>query len=274
MQKLAEAWQQPNQANRADRNTSVAALPHVFRPLIGKTLGRSVMSLRMESFRKIPWARVLAEGAVIVVSILMAFGIDAWWTGHQSRLDERGLLEELRTTLGEDFESVAQEADTMTAVRGRLVSFIEMLESGVTMDSAEREYQDAFYGLHRFVVITVHYGPYETLKGRGLHLVSDPKLRIQLTSLFEDWLPQLISNSELDQRLSRDRVLPFMLAYLELDSEGNWLARDRVHEATPLGLTLARYRLSTLDQFYLPSFATTLDLMLETLDAIDLELDS
>jgi hypothetical protein len=27
----------------------------------------------------IPWLRVLLEGVVIVGSILLAFGIDAWW---------------------------------------------------------------------------------------------------------------------------------------------------------------------------------------------------
>ena len=35
--------------------------------------------------RPIPWLRVFAEGAVIVVSILLAFGIDAWWEGRQER---------------------------------------------------------------------------------------------------------------------------------------------------------------------------------------------
>ncbi len=31
--------------------------------------------------RQIPWLRVFAEGVVIVVSVLLAFGIDAWWGG-------------------------------------------------------------------------------------------------------------------------------------------------------------------------------------------------
>jgi len=32
--------------------------------------------------RQIPWLRVFVEGVVIVVSILLAFGIEAWW--HES----------------------------------------------------------------------------------------------------------------------------------------------------------------------------------------------
>ncbi len=36
------------------------------------------------SNRKIPWPRVLVEGVVIVGSILLAFGIEAWWDGLQA----------------------------------------------------------------------------------------------------------------------------------------------------------------------------------------------
>ena len=31
--------------------------------------------------RQIPWLRVFVEGVVSVGSILLAFGIDAWWEG-------------------------------------------------------------------------------------------------------------------------------------------------------------------------------------------------
>ncbi len=43
----------------------------------------------------IPWNRIFAEGATIVVSILFAFGIDAWWDGRNDRLEERGSLRQL-----------------------------------------------------------------------------------------------------------------------------------------------------------------------------------
>ncbi|MFT5452858.1 MAG: hypothetical protein ACI9N9_002356, partial [Enterobacterales bacterium] len=36
------------------------------------------------------WPRILAEGAAIIVSILLAFSIDAWWEGREE--DKRGQL--------------------------------------------------------------------------------------------------------------------------------------------------------------------------------------
>jgi hypothetical protein len=46
---------------------------------------------------KIPWPRILAEGMAIIVSILFAFGIDAWWTARQLHLDEQDILRQLDT---------------------------------------------------------------------------------------------------------------------------------------------------------------------------------
>jgi hypothetical protein len=46
---------------------------------------------------KIPWPRILAEGMAIIVSILFAFGIDAWWTARQLHLDEQDVLRQLDT---------------------------------------------------------------------------------------------------------------------------------------------------------------------------------
>ncbi len=49
---------------------------------------------------EIHWPRILAEGAAIVVSILLAFWIQAWWDERQDRSDElvilAALVEELR----------------------------------------------------------------------------------------------------------------------------------------------------------------------------------
>ena len=51
--------------------------------------------------RSIPWLRIFVEGVVIVGSILLAFGIDAWWDGVQERRVERELLITLRGELQE-----------------------------------------------------------------------------------------------------------------------------------------------------------------------------
>ncbi len=61
---------------------------------------------------QIPWLRVFVEGVVIVLSILLAFGLQAWWDGVQEREQEREALERLAAEFAA-VESVLREWQAM-----------------------------------------------------------------------------------------------------------------------------------------------------------------
>lgn len=81
----------------------------------------------MTSTRVTPWPRVLLEGVVIVASILLAFGIDAWWDRTQD--DARGaeyaeaLLAEVAANLQHldaTASGVQRSIEATTSIRGWL----------------------------------------------------------------------------------------------------------------------------------------------------------
>ena len=229
----------------------------------------------MAARQSLPWVRILAEGSVIVLSILLALAADAWWQTTQERAEERALLSELRSALQEDLIEIRLARDTIAAVAGRLERMGDRLESGELRDSG-LEYQREVRALGRFTQVLVRYGPFETLKGRGLSLISNPELRVSLTSLFEDELPRLQSNVAIDRALSRDRVLPFQLEHFVLTGDNEWQVRPGVdeQELRERGMTLARYRHGTLVIFYLPSFERSITQMSDLIEQIDRELGS
>jgi len=51
----------------------------------------------MTLIRQMPWPRILAEGTVIVVSILLAFWIDAWWQEQVEAKESHALLSGLQS---------------------------------------------------------------------------------------------------------------------------------------------------------------------------------
>ncbi len=57
---------------------------------------------------RFPWRRLTVEGIVIVISILLAFAIDAAWEERQKRQDELGALDQLSRTLAQ-FDEVLME---------------------------------------------------------------------------------------------------------------------------------------------------------------------
>ena len=64
---------------------------------------------------QIPWLRVFVEGVVIVGSILLAFGIQAWWDGVQQEQQEEAYLTavsgELRTVKARMEDWISQTED-------------------------------------------------------------------------------------------------------------------------------------------------------------------
>lgn len=60
----------------------------------------------------LPWVRFLTEGMVIVLSILLAFAVDAWWDGQQE-MQARSILYQ---TLASDMEAVQAELDRVREV--------------------------------------------------------------------------------------------------------------------------------------------------------------
>jgi len=74
---------------------------------------------------KIPWPRILAEGVAIVVSILLAFGIEAWWSNREVRLNVQENLIALRDELGSNLREIEYELSYRHAV----IASIEKLSS-------------------------------------------------------------------------------------------------------------------------------------------------
>lgn len=131
---------------------------------------------------RIPWGRVLAEGAVIVVSILLAFSIDAWWARLGERSQERVALDGLEadfTGYLEILEGVRASNERRAAAARVLVGLAGPHPSGVD--------EDEVHGLLGQIVIyrsiILPAGTLGSLlETDGLSLISDPAVRLELVA--------------------------------------------------------------------------------------------
>lgn len=130
----------------------------------------------------IPWLRVFAEGAVIVASILLAFGIDAWWEGRRERAEERDALEALAADVG---VALAELEDDRAAVENHLGVARTIL--GWTGPNADGRHADSLAlllpELSRLPTFEPPTGTIEALIGSGdLRLIRNDTLRAALAS--------------------------------------------------------------------------------------------
>ena len=79
--------------------------------------------------RKIPWPRIFVEGVVIVASILLAFGIDAWWASLQQDREYQDVL----VALTAEFEEISRQIEVQESQTNRInqqaASIVSILRS-------------------------------------------------------------------------------------------------------------------------------------------------
>jgi hypothetical protein len=79
--------------------------------------------------KTIPWKRLAVETAAIVVSILMAFWIDAWWDIQKTNTAEQQLLATLESDLEKNGRMAAAQIERASKDRAMLQRFVAMTPS-------------------------------------------------------------------------------------------------------------------------------------------------
>ena len=130
----------------------------------------------MSSTKQIPWPRVIAEGAVIVVSILLAFGIDAWWEGKQERTEEGRYI----TALLDEAHAAADELEIDRQARDGRLAALDSLQvyfvSGRGRPDAFTSWVNESASLANFFPPTAAYD--DLVSSGGLQLLrKDPEIR-------------------------------------------------------------------------------------------------
>jgi len=177
---------------------------------------RATCTFEMKMLQQIPWPRIFAEGIAIVVSILLAFWIQAWWEERQLRDEEQRVL----TTLAEEFTRLEYEASKArsyyTAILSSLVALVEIGDG--TRSKPDNHELDRLFGNTLWYGTTREWtsGELDSIISSGdLALISDGKLR-QDISRWTGRLSELRDAIELDRDAHFNRYLPYLSANINV----------------------------------------------------------
>lgn len=225
--------------------------------------------------------RVLGEGVAIVVSILIAFGIDAWWGARQDREQERADLANLRAEFGFNLAELDRLAEwhVITAESARRLLALSRADSldpnPLAMDSL----------VLNTLILPGSYNPRQgavtaLLASGDLSLLRDPELRTLLGS----WSGVLDDLTEDETALWGDiqeRWTPAVQERIPLDHVyaldlGEVSEAPRPDYRDILGdLVLENFMLSRIDQVQAlqEGYGNLRRLVEEILEAVDRNLD-
>lgn len=132
------------------------------------------------STQRIPWPRVLIEGVVIVGSILLAFGIDAWWDAREDRGDERAHLLALDSDLTESIVLIEVSDERFVNVRS---SLRRLLDSDVIDQPSDSIAAWAEFGLWGLAEYEPRISSLADLEASGQFGLLAPDVRRQVSAV-------------------------------------------------------------------------------------------
>lgn len=161
--------------------------------------------------RIIPWKRIAVEAVAIVVSILLAFAIEAWWAEEKERDVEHRTLQALRSDLIASNKELDRLLQNLASARTNFARFQSATPAELTKIDSE-----AIRPIVISLVTPASFEPvtatHDALSNDGrLGLISDPELLRHLSN-WQRALDDIEANS-IDLHAESVRVLRSMEIY-------------------------------------------------------------
>ena len=161
------------------------------------------MKISDASKEKLSW--LLLESLLIVLSILLAFWIDAWWSQRGQRIEEHEILVGLEA----EFTDVKDRLEYWAARNQRSMDYINQFLSGPDPETDLQVVEYAF-GSASLANILDQGGAVDALIMSGrLEMISDRELRTRLIK-WPDWMDDITSNDRSARRFAVDQIQPYL----------------------------------------------------------------
>ncbi len=174
---------------------------------------------------QIPWLRVFVEGVVIVGSILLAFGLQAWWDDHQDRAEEQRIFVGLKSEFEQNLGLIEIELSYRNAV---INSILKIFDASVAPTSLEPEVLDGLIGdVTWWESIRYSRGAIDgLLQSGGLSLIENENLRLVLASMpsrYDDTAAAELN----DEYTTLNVITQFLTTHSSLSQIANTMTKGR-----------------------------------------------
>jgi hypothetical protein len=163
----------------------------------------------MPNARDIPWPRLIAESGAIVISILLAFSIDAWWTERQENAREEHQIEALITEFEGNRSNLDFDLDRLREITSNLEELSNKLSS-VSEGNDVEVFDRYFWSVRQGGIVDPSTGTLDAMISSGdLGLLQNESVR----SALSEWSAKL-DEVQTDQLTLRNFTGSELIPYL------------------------------------------------------------
>ncbi|MFN1835209.1 DUF6090 family protein [Balneola sp. MJW-20] len=171
----------------------------------------------------------LGEILLVVAGILIALQVNNWNEQKKRESFELAILQELDSSLEVDSTLIADYFLPRLERKERGIDSLKWY-SGMAKDISPEQFMDLYEDAREGFDYRFNIGPYETIKSKGLELISNPELRNQITTMYELTFPayQNFMNQVEDENspLIEELEQEFLKVDLRKNEDNEWMVYD------------------------------------------------
>lgn len=186
----------------------------------------------MPDTKTIPWKRISAEGVAIVLSILLAFSIDAWW----DRQVEKNSLVEYLSSFEEELIASREDIERTLSLSVGVLETTDNIFQLLSNDGMENPPASlartlgSVYKIHSPVLAT---GAYEDMVSSGnMRLISDRNLSVSINQYIQI-VSSVRSVNQVLWDTYYDLQVPFLMRHFVISDFG-WESVEEINDAAGL----------------------------------------
>ncbi len=163
----------------------------------------------MNKVGEIPWPRILAEGGAIVISILLAFAIEAKWQEYVTSIEEEIILNSIGAEIDANLDAIDIQLQYHSDINGVIQRLFDAADVVLTLSPNEIDrhiLEVAFWSRSGLNTSSI-----DSLSDAGnLSMISDKALRSELTMLRAKY--QFVDGLERqEEEFMRHYLTPFLV---------------------------------------------------------------
>lgn len=161
--------------------------------------------------QRIPWPRIVAEGTIIVVSILLAFWIDAWWNERQLQADEREAIAQLVADFRTNEELLGDIRAVHETALDAAYEILARAGLGGQPQSDATTAELVYLALRSWTYDPVLGGTLSLIQSGRLGILRNSSLRVALAG-WPDIVADLTGDEWGENRTTFERTGPYLIA--------------------------------------------------------------
>jgi hypothetical protein len=163
----------------------------------------------MKNNGQIPWKSISAESIAIIISILLAFAIDAWWDERKERHFEQEALAGLEAEYQGHYESVDRQITQHRALMRAVANLMQACQSG-SYPASDISLDDALYSLMVPSTTDLGSGVRDSLiSGGRIEILSNRELRYALSE-WDSVVDEVTDGQHFSLNLVRETFIPWL----------------------------------------------------------------